>query len=54
MHNVSECRRGCWRYSGDIGVIDIVIVAVKQIQKLGRNAPLFVDVITDLSIDQYR
>jgi hypothetical protein len=31
-----------------------VIVAVQQIKTLGRNAPVFVDLITDLRIEQYR
>ena len=40
VENVCECRRGCWRYLGDIGVVNVVIAAVKQIQKFDRNAPM--------------
>jgi hypothetical protein len=31
VENVCKCRRGCWRYSGFISVVDIVIATVKQI-----------------------
>lgn len=54
MENVCERRRGCGRYSGGIGVVNVVIVAVKQIKEFGRNAPFVVNVITDLRIEQYR
>jgi len=32
-------RGGGWRYLGSVGVIDVVIATVQQIQKVGRNAP---------------
>ena len=55
VENVCECRRGCWSYLRGIGVVDVVIAAVKQIQKFGRNAPFrFNNLITDLPIEQGR
>ena len=54
MENVCECGRGSWRDSGGIGVVDVVIAAVQQIQKLGRNAPFLTDLITDLPVVQRR
>ena len=54
VENVGEFRRGCWRYAGFIGVVNVVIFAVKQIQTLGVNAPFFVNSIADLRIEQYR
>lgn len=52
MKDVGECSRVCWRYSGDISVVNVVVGAVEQIKKLGQNAPAFVDVITDLCVEQ--
>ena len=54
VENVCERRRGGWRYLGDIGVVNVVIAAVKQIQKLDRNAPSVVNFTTDLRVEQRR
>ena len=32
VENVCECRIGRWRYSGGIGVVNVVVPAVQQIQ----------------------
>ena len=54
VENVCECRIGCWRYSGGIGVVDVVILAVQQIQGFDDKAPFFGNSITDLRIEQNR
>ena len=54
VENVCECRRGCWRYLGDIGVVNVVIAAVEQIQKFDRNAKCVVNFTTDLRVEQRR
>ena len=46
VENVCEFRRGGWRYSGDIGVGNVVIAAIQQIQEIGRNAPLLIKLIS--------
>jgi len=54
VENVCECRRACWRYLGDIGVVNVVIAAVEQIQKHDRNAECVVNFTADLRIDERR
>ena len=54
VENVSEGGLGCRRYSRGIGVVNVVIVAVKQIEKLRFNTPPVVKVIADFRIEQYR
>ena len=39
---------------GTIGVVNVVIAAIEQIQEFGRNAPFLVNLIADLSIEQRR
>ena len=53
MENVCERRRGCWCYTRGIGVVNVVIAAIKQIQKVGRNAEALVNLITDLPVEQH-
>ena len=54
VENVCEFRRGRWRYSGDIGVGNVVIAAIRQIQKIGRNASLPIKFISEPHIEQQR
>ena len=54
VENVCECRRGGWRYLRDIGVVNVVIAAVKEIQEFERNAKCVVNFTTDLCIEQRR
>ena len=54
MENVGECRRGGWRYLRDIGVVNVVIAAVQQIQQFDRNAECVINFTTDLRIEQCR
>jgi hypothetical protein len=52
VENVCEFRRGSWRYSRDIGVGNVVSAAIRQIQKIGRDAPVPVELITEPHIEQ--
>src|SRR5215469_16266087 len=52
MEYVCEFRCACWRDSKGVGVVDVVIVTIEQVEKLGREAPLLVNVISNLCIEQ--
>jgi hypothetical protein len=52
VEDVCECRRGCWRYLGIIGVVDVVVAAVQQVQKKWPKSPVLMDSITNLPIEQ--
>ena len=52
VESVCEHGRGRWRHSRDIGVGDVVIAPVRQIQKVSRNAPLLIEPISEPEIEQ--
>ncbi len=54
VENIRERRCGRWSDAGDIGVVNIMIPAVEQIQELGRNLPCLVDLITGFGVEQQR
>ena len=54
MENVCECRIGRGAHLRSIRIVDIVILPVQQIQKLDNNTPLFMNLITELRIEQNR
>ena len=54
VENVRECRIARWRYPGGIGVVDVVILAVQQIQGFDDKAPFSGNSITHLRIEQNR
>lgn len=51
VEDIGECRDGSWSYPGLIGVIDVMVTAVEQVQELGGETPIFVDAIPNLPID---
>src|ERR1700744_5683533 len=54
MKHVRECRLRGRRYSRSVGVVDIVVFAIQQIQKLRRYPPSFPDLIPHLGVQQHR
>src|SRR5580704_135608 len=51
VENVRECRRGGWGYSGDIVIGNVVIATIRQIQKISRNAPMLIQLISEPHIE---
>ena len=54
MVNILKHRSSRWCHAGCVGVVDIVVAAVEQVQHCGENAPGLVDLVASFPVEQKR